>query len=93
VQKYQTAIALGVPAGGAFSTLLLGEINDSKNNKLRDQYRNDYFDSEEYKNSYAAKTFNHPDSPLKARIQAREEHRANLLDYAKRKEQERKNKK
>ena len=93
VKKYQTAIALGAPVGGAFATLLLGAINDSKNNKLRDQYRKDYFDSEEYKNSYAAKTLTHPDSSIKARIQAHDEKWENLLDYAKRKEQERKNKK
>ena len=93
MKKYQTAIALGAPVGGAFATLLLGAINDSKNNKLRDQYRKDYFDSEEYKNSYAAKTLTHPDSSIKARIQAHDEKWENLLDYAKRKEQERKNKK
>ena len=93
MEKYQTAIALGAPAGGAFATLLLGAINDSKNNKLRDQYRKDYFDSEEYKNSYAKKTLDHPDSPFKAMVQAHAEGWENLLDYAKRKEQERKNKK
>lgn len=93
MQKYQTAIALGVPAGGAVSALLLGAINDSKNNKLRNQYKKDYFDSEEYKDSYAAKTLAHPDSPVKARVQALDEKWENLLDYAKRKEQERKNKK